>query len=138
MRFLAADSKRTVTVVTLILIAVASCGPRQPQASSEPQVLTTPEKVRMAESFRNAGRMNDALELLDELAAVVLERHHYEQADRERAGHDGDGAQGLAARRQGWRGGRVALVRALDVHVAYGASDVPRFSSAARAGHRAA
>ncbi len=69
MRFLAADSKRTVTVVTLILIAVASCGPRQPQASSEPQVLTTPEKVRMAESFRNAGRMNDALELLDELVS---------------------------------------------------------------------
>ena len=70
MRFSVADSKRFVTVAVLVLIAAASCGPRKPQQSNEPKVLTTAEKVRMADSFRNAGRMNDALEILDE---VVVE-----------------------------------------------------------------
>jgi Tfp pilus assembly protein PilF len=67
MRFFAADSKRTVAVAALVLIAVASCGPSKPKASSEPKVLTTAEKVRMADSYRSAGRMNDALVLLDEV-----------------------------------------------------------------------
>ena len=67
MRFFAADSKRTVAVAALILIAAASCGPSKPKASNEPKVLTTAEKVRMADSYRNAGRMNDALVLLDEV-----------------------------------------------------------------------
>jgi len=69
MRILAADSKRIVTAAALILIAATSCGPRKPQMSNEPKMLTTAEKVRMADSFRNAGRMNDALELLDEVVA---------------------------------------------------------------------
>ena len=69
MRFFATDSKRAVTVAALIFVAAASCGPRKPQTSNEPQELTTAEKVRMADSFRNAGRMNDALELLDETVA---------------------------------------------------------------------
>jgi len=73
MRFFAADSKRTVTVAALILIAAASCGARKPQQSSEPKPLTTAESVRMADSFRNAGRMNDALELLDELVAKNMD-----------------------------------------------------------------
>jgi Tfp pilus assembly protein PilF len=69
MRFFAVDSKRTVTVVALIVIAAVACGPRKPQASDQPKELTMAEKVRMADSFRNAGRMNDALELLAEVVA---------------------------------------------------------------------
>lgn len=69
MRFFAADLKRTVTVTALIIIAAAACGPRKPQVSNQPKELTTAEKVRMADSFRNAGRMNDALELLAKVVA---------------------------------------------------------------------
>jgi len=67
MRFISADWTRTVAVAALILIAAASCGPRPPKTSAEPRVLTTAEKVRMADSYRNAGRMNDALGILDEV-----------------------------------------------------------------------
>ena len=69
MRFFATDSKRTVTVAALILIAAVSCGPRKPQMSNQPKELTIAEKVRMADSFRSKGRMNDALELLAEVVA---------------------------------------------------------------------
>jgi len=49
----------------LMLAAVVGCGPRRGQQTlPEPKVLTTTEQVRMADSFRNAGRMNDAVELL--------------------------------------------------------------------------
>ncbi len=69
MRFFAADSKRTVTVAALILGAAVSCGPRKPQISNQPKELTMVEKVRMADSFHTAGRMNDALEILAEVVA---------------------------------------------------------------------
>jgi Tfp pilus assembly protein PilF len=56
---------RFAMVVALVLAAAVACGPSRPQqATTEPKELSTNEKVRMADSFRNAGRMNDALELL--------------------------------------------------------------------------
>lgn len=66
---LAADSKRTVTIAVLMLIAALSCGPQKPATLTEPKALTMIEKVRMADSFHHAGRMNDALELLAEVVA---------------------------------------------------------------------
>ncbi len=48
--------------VALVSLALA-CGPKQPPAP-EPRELTLTEKTRMADSMRQAGRMNDALEIL--------------------------------------------------------------------------
>ena len=48
--------------MVLVLLAVA-CGPKK-EAEVEPPELTLSQKMRMAESMRNAGRMNDALEIL--------------------------------------------------------------------------
>lgn len=69
MRLFAQGSNRVVAVAALLLTATLSCGGNRQQPSSDPKELTTAEKVRMADSFRNAGRMNDALELLDEVVA---------------------------------------------------------------------
>jgi Tfp pilus assembly protein PilF len=66
---MARHSKRLVGTLTLLLLAAVSCGPKQPQQQQQKKDLTASEKVRMADSFRNAGRMNDALDLLAEVTA---------------------------------------------------------------------
>ena len=61
---------RVAGMLLLFLIAVISCGPKQSQQLKQKKGLTTAEKVRMADSFRNAGRLHEALDLL---AGVVIE-----------------------------------------------------------------
>jgi type IV pilus assembly protein PilF len=57
-----------MTVVILALVALAACGPKKPEEQQRKELSPT-EKVRMADSFRNAGRMNEALEILEEAVA---------------------------------------------------------------------
>lgn len=68
MRLSATGWNRGLSTAALVLV-VLSCGGGQKQVSTEPKPLTAAEKVRMADSFRNAGRMNDALELLREVVS---------------------------------------------------------------------
>lgn len=58
----------TLGLVFVVLIGVTGCGGNKKAKSvnPEPKELSLAEKVRMADSFRNAGRMNEALELLRE------------------------------------------------------------------------
>jgi tetratricopeptide (TPR) repeat protein len=53
--------------VALIALA-AACGPKQ-TPTPEPRELTLTEKMRMADSMRQAGRMNDALEIIRDAIA---------------------------------------------------------------------
>jgi type IV pilus assembly protein PilF len=56
---------------SVLLAVTVACGPsRTQQAAIQPKELSTNEKIRMADSFRSAGRMNDALELLAEVVAA--------------------------------------------------------------------
>ena len=52
----------------VLFVGVTACGggKKAKSVNPEPKELSLAEKVRMADSFRNAGRMNEALELLRE------------------------------------------------------------------------
>lgn len=52
-------------IVALTVSLAAACGGKQTPAAAAPEV-TTPQKIRMAQSYLNAGRINDALALLEE------------------------------------------------------------------------
>jgi type IV pilus assembly protein PilF len=56
--------------LALLLLAAVACGggAKDPQSLPEPE-LTSAQKIRMAQSYLNAGRMPDALEMLDEVIA---------------------------------------------------------------------
>lgn len=68
MRLFAMEWIRPVLIAALTLAVVGACGPPKAPTKTEPKELSMAERVRMADSFRNAGRMNDALEILDDLA----------------------------------------------------------------------
>jgi type IV pilus assembly protein PilF len=51
--------------LVLALLSASSCGGKQ-TSTTEPEDLSTPDKVRMAQSMMNAGRVGDALSLMDE------------------------------------------------------------------------
>jgi Tfp pilus assembly protein PilF len=56
---------RWILIVAIVAGLAAACGGKQASTANEPEV-TTPQKIRMAQSFLTAGRVNDALELLEE------------------------------------------------------------------------
>jgi Tfp pilus assembly protein PilF len=57
-------------LVLVLFVGLTACGggKKTKSVNPEPKELSLAEKVRMADSFRNAGRMNEALELLEETA----------------------------------------------------------------------
>lgn len=61
-----------IGLAALVLAAAASCGPRPPKPQ-KPKDLTLTEKVRMADSLRSAGRMGEALALLEGVVTENLD-----------------------------------------------------------------